>query len=321
MYLPADTVDEAATRFAGTFPALQVLYETPFTISHTADPNAQEEDDDTAVPLGILLQHLPGLRAVRTNTFENLSWMRSLEGLQHLQHLQQLSLHISVPSYFDIFHFCFIHPIPEGGIPLFHSISKLCGLQRLQLTFELTGAEQDVLNLIHNIAQLPQLESLALPQQLLCSGCYPGLGGKIADQLVHISSLTKLSFLNVNNDRHDNRISTTEVCKKVAERNKKAYQSNGATQQQWHSGHAVLPRQQQQQQQALVFDLDKDQDRWWSCLHNSCSCGRRCSAGSSCITSRGSSAGSSSEEGGRDGNSSSSSPEGDWGVFGPRMSW
>eukprot|EP00775_Hariotina_reticulata_P001886 gene1886-2222_t len=179
MYLPAATVEEAAGRFAGTFPALQVLYETPYTISHTGDPNAQEEDDETAVPLGLLLQHLPGLQAVRANTFENLGWMRSLEGLQHLQHLQQLSLHISVPSYFDIFHFCLIHPMPEGGIPLFHSISKLRSLQRLQLTFELTGAEVDVVDLIRNIAQLPQLQSLALPQQLLCPGCYPGLGAKV----------------------------------------------------------------------------------------------------------------------------------------------
>jgi len=70
---------------------------------------------------------------------------------------------------------------------------------------------------VHNLARLPQLQSLALPQQLLCPGCYPGLEALIAQQLVPLTSLTKLVFLNVDNDRHADRISMSELCRQVAE--------------------------------------------------------------------------------------------------------
>jgi len=83
MYLPAGSAAEAAARFAGTFPSLQVLTETPYTISRAARPDTAADSDSThAVPLGLLLRQLPGLRAVRVNTFENLARLDSLQGLR-----------------------------------------------------------------------------------------------------------------------------------------------------------------------------------------------------------------------------------------------
>lgn len=175
----ADGPEEGGQLFANAFPSLKVIYQTPeFTFNELHSIGFQRVG---VMSLRNALAHCTNLQALRV-LGDSTTMYGMLPGqLRQLQNIKRLAVYG-------------IGPAAE-----LKGIGKLQQLQHLWLTF-LLPAKKAASQLLRELLQLQQLQSLALPAKLLCRHCCPSMQ-QLIEQLASNSSIVQLMFLRRRFDR------------------------------------------------------------------------------------------------------------------------